>query len=104
MKKKDSGVDIKAFQAGGRDINVSRYDSCMVETVVETRVRTGARKKITIEVEVPEGLGEDFIEILRTKVWELYLTYRWLQLPEAPNKIVDELAKEAKRGAAEKIK
>ncbi|MCE4627956.1 MAG: hypothetical protein F7C34_02240 [Desulfurococcales archaeon] len=43
-------------------------------------------RRITIEVEVPEELGEDFVETLRTKAWELYLAYKWLQIPEAPRK------------------
>ena len=63
-----------------------------------------AVKKVTIEVEVPEGVEADFVETLRKKAWELYLTYKWLQLPEADEKIIEELAREAKKKTAEKIR
>ena len=63
-----------------------------------------ATKKIIIEVEVPEELEKDFIETLKRKAWELYLTYKWLQLPEAPPETIQKLAREAKKKAAEKIK
>ncbi len=56
-----------------------------------------ATKKVVIEVEVPEGAGEDFVEALRKRAWELYLTYKWLQLPEADEKTVEGLAREAKK-------
>ena len=60
-------------------------------------------RKVVIEVEVPEGAGEDFVETLRKRAWELYLTYKWLQLPEASEGVVEELAREAKKRAAEKV-
>jgi len=63
-----------------------------------------ATKKVVVEVEVPEGVEADFVETLRKKAWELYLTYKWLQLPEADEKLVDELAREAKKKTAEKIR
>jgi len=62
-----------------------------------------ATKKIVVEVEVPEELEEDFIETLKRKAWELYLTYKWLQLPEATPETIQKLAREAKKKAAEKI-
>ena len=62
-----------------------------------------ATKKIVVEVEVPEELEEDFIETLKRKTWELYLTYKWLQLPEATPETIQKLAREAKKKAAEKI-
>ncbi|MCE4624377.1 MAG: hypothetical protein F7C35_00745 [Desulfurococcales archaeon] len=46
---------------------------------------------------------EDFVETLGNRAWELYLTYKWLQLPEVPERKVEELVREAKRRAAEKI-
>ena len=58
-----------------------------------------ATKKITVEVEVPEGVGEDFVRVLRERAWELYLIYRWLELPEAKKEDIEELAREAKRRA-----
>ena len=63
-----------------------------------------ATRKVTIEVEVPEDVEADFIETLRKKAWELYLTYKWLQLPEATPETIQKLAREAKKKAAEKIK
>ena len=63
-----------------------------------------ATKKIVVEVEVPEEVEADFIETLRKKAWELYLTFKWLQLPEADEKFIDELAREAKKKTAAKIK
>ena len=63
-----------------------------------------ATKKVVIEVEVPEGAEEDFVETLRKRAWELYLTYKWLRLPEADERIVEELAREAeKRASMEKV-
>jgi len=62
-----------------------------------------ATRKVVIEVEVPEGAGEDFVETLRKRAWELYLTYKWLQLPEAGEEAVEELAREAKKRAVEKV-
>ena len=58
-----------------------------------------ATRRITVEVEVPEGAGEDFVRVLRDKAWELYLIYRWLELPEARERDIEELAREAKRRA-----
>jgi len=63
-----------------------------------------ATKKITIEVEVPEDVSDDFIKTLREKALELYLTYKWLQLPEADPKTIEELSREAKRRAAKETK
>jgi len=59
-----------------------------------------ATKKVTIEVEVSEEVLERaFVETLKKNVWELYLTYRWLRLPEAPPEAIEELSREAKRAA-----
>ena len=84
-------------EQGGRIKEVAGRDNGMVDEMTRTR-------RIVVEVEVPEELGEDFVETLRSRAWELYLTYKWLQLPEAPEKLVEELAREAKRRAAEKIR
>jgi len=41
-------------------------------------------------------MSEDFVRTLKEKAWELYLTYKWLQLPEADPKVIEELSREAK--------
>ncbi len=59
-----------------------------------------ASRRIAIEVEVPEGISEGFVRTLKEKAWELYLIYKWLQLPEAGPKVIEELSRLAKTRAA----
>ncbi len=72
--------------------------------IILLMVETVATRKITVEVEVPEEFESDFVRTLRERVWELYLAYKWIQLPEADENVIEELAGEAKRrGARKKI-
>ena len=61
-----------------------------------------ATRRVVVEVDVPSVLEEDFIRTLRERLWELYLIYKWLQMPEAGEDVIESLAREAKRKVAER--
>ena len=61
-----------------------------------------ATRRVVVEVDVPEGLEEDFVRTLRERLWEFYLVYKWLLMPEAGEDVIESLAREAKRKVAER--